>query len=477
MKALRVLLLDSCGLTAYRCTGRASEAEAVFPEASAAFAAYLDLHAGDVFALLVNLPEESFEPEAIPHVWLGREAMLARKRSRHAHGSPYCIALPQGRQPDGRRDDRFLFAALAGARTIAPWLQRLEHCQSALRGIYSLPQLAPRLGLGGGAAQVLASPTRGGLRQTVLIDGRLRFSRLTALPADADVAAACLMEATNLRRYLCGQRLIEREAPLPVRILADSARIEQFRGHCRDTEELRFELVELAAEASRRRLAHSFERCQADALFAHLLAYSPPKEQFGPAGSRQYWRALLCRRALDGVAMAAAAAASVAVAVVLPHSLQLREAAAQLRAANDAAARGTDGATGMSGGPADISSGELGDLAGAHAALVRLAPGPRPLLARLGRALDEVGAVELESLDWRIAGEFENDKGGYAVLEVKGSATDADPRTQGERLKQLEDRLGADGLRVAMVAAAPGRAAGADEPAARSFVMRLGQRL
>jgi len=287
MGARQVLLLNAGGLTAYCCRSGKVVVEAGFQAASGDFDAYLKHHCDDVHVLLVDMAEESFELEYLPHVrGRARDALIARKRERHSHGGPLCVALAQGRQPEGRRDDRFLFAALTQTRLIEPWLRSLEQAEAALGGIYSLPQLVAGIAApSAGQSFVLTTVGHGGLRQTFIADGHLRFSRLTPLPGDAieDAAAACADEAANMRRYLCAQRLAERDAPLPVAVLARVTQFDSFRRHCRDTGELHFHYLDLGAEAAHRGLATPLDDSCSDALFVHMLARKPPRAQFATA--------------------------------------------------------------------------------------------------------------------------------------------------------------------------------------------------
>ncbi len=406
----------------------------------AAFGSYLESRAGRVFAMLADTVDESFELEHIPHVrGRGGRALIARKRERHCHGSPLCIGLPQGRQPDGRRDDRVLFAALTRPQALEPWLQRLEQAQALLCGVYSMSQVVAELAPEDCA--LLVTFGHGGMRQTFIAGRQLRFSRLTPAAQDGEQAArACAAEAMNVRRYLCGQRMIDADAPLSLCALVHPARLDAFRRHCRDTDGLRFRTVDAAGEARRRRFRGALSDSGTDALFVHMLATKLPHHQFAPGSMLQRWRTRKARLAIDVFGGIAFAASLLFAAAQLPGVLATRDAAAELQARNDGDERVRRGAR-VERPDLPLPASELRDLAAAMAQLTSTLSGPRPLLAHLGRAMDEVAAIRLDSLEWRLADEVAPARGPSAVLEVRGFSSDTDARQQELGVAQLVGQL------------------------------------
>ncbi|MDD5249614.1 MAG: hypothetical protein PHY45_11545 [Rhodocyclaceae bacterium] len=425
MATRHVLLLDADGLTAYRCRDGAAACAGRFAAAdAAAFRAYLKQCPDDVYHLLADVADESFQLEHIPHVTgRSRRALIARKLDQHCQGTPLAVALPQGRLADGRRDERMLFAALTRPQDVEPWLPLLEQLEIALAGIYSMPQVLAALPPARAAAPLLLlTLARGGLRQTLLEDGRLRFSRLTPL-ADDDIdkaAAACAGEAAKIHRYLCGQKLVDRDAPLTALVLAHPAQLEAFRRHCRDGDELRFDYLDLAAEARRRGLTTPLPDSHGDAFFAHLLIADRPRRQFAPAAARRFYRLRQVRRALDRSGLAAFAAALLFAALQLPDAVRMRQHAAQLQAQNEVAERGYRDAQ-QALPPSALPAERLREVVGRYEQLLRAAPGPAPLFGRLGAALDDFPQIELQRLEWRLAQEVGQAAAPAASVDVHGA--------------------------------------------------------
>jgi hypothetical protein len=457
MKRSYVLLLDAHGLTAYRCQKGEATIDARFPAGNtSSFATYLGDHADHPFFIAADVPDESFELEYIPHaVGRGRRALIERKRARHCHGSPLCAAIPQGRQSEGRRDDRLLFASLTRPQAIEPWLQAMQQTGAALEGVYSIPQLVADLAADRPEEQILLTTlTHNGLRQTFVAAGHLRFSRLTALNESAldEAAAACAEEAAHMRRYLCAHRLAERDAPLLVLVLAHPGQIPSFRRQCSDSDELRFDYLDLAAAAARYGMSTPPSDSHADGLLVHMLVRRRPRQQFAAHSVRRYARLQEMRRAIEGVGLATLVAGSVFGAVQLPEILRMRESAAQLQAGNSI--QEVFRQEGRREEPSLARpAAELRDLEQSYAAMARTTLGPKPLLELVSRALDDLTAVELERIEWRLADEFDQTKGAFAILDLHGRlATGAALPERRTSVARLEQRLRDDpALRVAVL--------------------------
>src|SRR5204863_7319863 len=96
--------------------------------------------------IFTDLAEEDFRPDTIPHVGRGdREAVGSRRLGQMFRNTPYRHALLQGREAEGRRDDRVLYAAITNGEVLRPWLGVLERRQLPIAGIHSAAVLGSRL--------------------------------------------------------------------------------------------------------------------------------------------------------------------------------------------------------------------------------------------------------------------------------------------------------------------------------------------
>ena len=100
---------------------------AVSGAGASAFENYLGTMANVPTHLFTDLAEEDFRLDTIPHVGSrDRDAILNRKLSQIFRNTPYRHALLQGREADGRRDDRVFYTAITNPEVLRPWLEIID---------------------------------------------------------------------------------------------------------------------------------------------------------------------------------------------------------------------------------------------------------------------------------------------------------------------------------------------------------------
>jgi hypothetical protein len=300
-----ILLLDPAGLTLYQADGKSIQSGEHFPadeEGHERFGHFLSRHDKWLYVLLTDVAEEGFQLEDIPaSSGKDRTAIIKRKLGQHFYGTSLSLAHSEGRLKTGRRDERLLLMALTQPQALEPWLQRLDAAKVALQGIYSLPQLADQLlPKDVGIQQLLIVPTPAGLRQIFFDHRQLRLSRQTPLATGStqETALASTIEAGKMHQYLSGQRLVDRNKPLAVRVLAHSEQIGALRERCVDSATLHFEIADLQQESARLGLQKNAGGLHVNMLFCHLLAKKVPAEQFALPAQRRYFHLWQTRYAL-----------------------------------------------------------------------------------------------------------------------------------------------------------------------------------
>lgn len=104
------------------------------------FARYLQQTPDYPIYVLVDIMEEEFRTDTIPHVFgSDRKALIKRRQSRLFKETVYFHTQIQGREEQGRRDSKVLFMALSNQEIIRPWLEILEQHKVPLAGMSSLP--------------------------------------------------------------------------------------------------------------------------------------------------------------------------------------------------------------------------------------------------------------------------------------------------------------------------------------------------
>lgn len=465
MPARRLLFVDATRLSAHRWQLGAlhDEGEFTADEAGlAALAEYLGQHRGSIFYLIADVAEEGFQIEDIPYVQ-GRDriAIIKRKLGQYFYGTPLAVALSLGRNKDGRRDEKMLFTALTRPQQFEPWLEVLRLAHTQLVGVFSMPMvLAAMAAVPAGRPEpsLLISITRGGLRQTFFDHGQLRFSRLTPLATGGidEAAVTSTIEAAKIYQYLAGQRLIARGTPLATRILAHPSQQQAFRARCQDTAELRFEFVDLLAEAARHGLKTPPTDSHGERLFMHLLVRHTPRHQLAPSAERHFYRLWQLRFALLSAGVVSLMAGLMVAAKHTINYFEIADRANLMRTEAESSRRRYDAIL-QTLPKTPLSTDNLRALMNQYEHLEKRSPGPEPTYAVISRALERSPRVELSRLAWSLAGRPDNvptakapaatATGGQIVTELHGHlplGMAGDHRAQIAAIEAF-----ADGLRAA----------------------------
>ena len=260
------------------------------------FAQYLASNPPDPVSLLVDVVEEEFREETIPHVFgSDRKALLRNKKTRLFRDATYSHASVQGRETEGRRDDRVLFTALIRPDMLAPWLGQLARLKIPLTGIYSLPLLSElllkKLKMTDNHVLMVSMHSTGGLRQSFLQDQKLKLSRLAMTPdvGQARYPSYILGEVEKLRRYLGSLRLLPRDAPLEVHVITEGGTLEELARQASDSITTRHHFHSTEDVAKKIGLRDLNEPVNTELLFAHLLAKESLKNHYAPERETRYF--------------------------------------------------------------------------------------------------------------------------------------------------------------------------------------------
>lgn len=319
-----VLLVRSSGARLFRGSRRTLGPVADFTADDAGYTGlrqYLERAARSPIQLLVDVIEEDFQRETVPHVHgRTRRSVLATRSARLFPGMPYVSARREGRTAEGRRDDRILFSAILRPERLEPWLDALRGNEVA--GVHSLPivsaGLLPLLGSGAGRVLLVTENGEHHLRQTFFEDGRLALSRLAALPPGepADRAGHLVAELERLLHHL--GRAGHSTEGLSLRLLGSASLLGAVR-KSKIPRELAEGLVDAATverglgRRSRPRTAEPDDASKSgcDRLFARLALNRRLPNHYAPASVLATYRTKQTARALNatGIALFLAGAA------------------------------------------------------------------------------------------------------------------------------------------------------------------------
>ncbi len=267
------------------------------------FARYLKETPNNPAYFLVDIVEEGYRQDTIPHVYgADRQALINRKKSRLFRDTPYFYADLQGREEEGRRDDRALFMALTNPGILAPWLKLLNDNEVPLAGICSLPQLTRDiLDIIPEPADhmlVVSQQSISGLRQSFFYKKDLKISRLVGLPryGTEPYAPYIYDEIEKIRRYLDSLNLVPAENPLDIYILANSELLNDLEKLYISTAVLRYHPIDINLLANKAGLGRDLTTPFCDQLLMYYFLKRRPANYYASATETRYFKMHNMRR-------------------------------------------------------------------------------------------------------------------------------------------------------------------------------------
>ncbi|MFZ2525725.1 MAG: hypothetical protein WAW87_10505, partial [Candidatus Ferrigenium altingense] len=265
------------------------------------FAAFLQSVKHPVY-LLVDLIEEDFRQETVPHLTgRSRSALLQRKFEQFYRGTPFHQATLLQRQKTGRRDDDMLFSALTNPALITPWLAIMRAQQIPLAGIYSIPQISAPLVKDHPSNHLLliSWEKSAGLRQTYFSEHRLQISRLTPVHAGLTFQNAVVSELVRTYQYLKSLSLLPSGQTLDVRLLGHSHDLIELQLELPRSADMHYDFVDLADLARQHHIDYRFTDSDASQIFLHQLAARTPQTHYANATHTHYFTLWQLRHALN----------------------------------------------------------------------------------------------------------------------------------------------------------------------------------
>ena len=438
MATRRILYFTAEDHYLYRSVGSALELEAKFSGDDlgvTAFRDYLRGQRGALFSVLADLAGEDFHEEQIPFLrGADRESIIQRRLAQRYRDTRLAAALSLGEASGGeRRNERLLLASFTNTQQLAPWLDALEEAGARLSGVYSVPLLAPaaaaRLGARDGRL-LLVTANRAGLRQCYIDQGKLRFARLERTVEMVPQALAMFVrsETQRLAQYLVTLRALPRDgAPVQVLVIAPPGQRPVFEQALHSDNRLVFRTIDYADALQAMKLRRVPEGTLAEALFVHLAAHKPPREQFASREDRRrYFMWQLQRGIVAAGALAFAACAVVGGSRWLEVMHVGNQAAQQQREARAAAGQYERITAAFP--VTETSSENLKVTVVEFRRIAERSAAPERAFVHVSRVLEKFPQVELDSIKWSV--------GKPGELRDPGPGGTAKPPAQGEQTER-----------------------------------------
>lgn len=203
------------------------------------FKQYLETSENTPTKLLVDVIEEDFRTETLPHVYgKDRKAILSRQVDRYYRSSSqYVYAEVIGRQKTGRKDDEVLIGGITNPHLVQQWVEIMEECGIPLSGIWTLPLLSkhllPIINGKQGPVLLVSQQVNSNLRQTFFRDGKMLSSRQSVINQDAEdisnIGSFAGPEVARTTEFLRNQRLIGIDEVMQLHILGSNEQIESLQ--------------------------------------------------------------------------------------------------------------------------------------------------------------------------------------------------------------------------------------------------------
>lgn len=409
MTPKRLLYLDSHRLSAYCWQGGVLTLEGLFEPSTddqVSFAKYVAAHRASHFLLLANVAEEGYQAETIPFLQgRDRQALISRKLGQYFFGTPLALAIHQGYEKTKRKNERLLLMGLTNPTYIDPWLSILGDVEAPLAGLYSIAQLGPALlrKLDRLPARCLLLTVQDHtLRESYIDRGEIAFSRTAPIhdQSIAGLAAALASEAGKLYQYILGQRLISRSDSVPAFILTHPLAREAVSRACIDHAGLTFEIVDSHQAAARLGLHTPPGDSHSESLFLHLLAKSPPRQQFLGDKPRHAYHLDSIKSGLLALGYITLLASLLFAGREWAAGYRLREEAAVLAGGeSQLEQRYQDIAATFP--KLEISQATLRQVTDRYVALQRNQRLPDGLYRTISQALAQAPAIDLDSIEWK----------------------------------------------------------------------------
>jgi hypothetical protein len=318
MAGRQVFYLTNGNLVALVIQGSSVTERQVFPASrpgQEAFERHVRARRDFPARLIVDLAEEDLRFDTIPHLrGKDREAVIARRLGQLFRTTPFRYAQVQGREAEGRRDDRIIFAAVTNPEILTPWIEALERANVALDGVHSASVLSPAmltaLKLTAPNVLLVTFTPAGTLRQTFLRNGELRFSRLTPVDRaekDDTLGGLIAAETAHTWQYLDSTRAIPAGERLDVCVLIHPGERRAVEPALRAFEQLRYTVVGLDEAARKLGLQSAPASGSAEEVFAAVVGRGGVENHFAQPESQRYAVLRQARFAINGLAILALA--------------------------------------------------------------------------------------------------------------------------------------------------------------------------
>ncbi len=400
------------------------------------FDVYLGSVANTPTYLLTELIEEDFRSDTIPHVKpRDRAPLLERKLSQAYRATPYRHATLQGRETEGRHDDRVLYTAITNPELLKPWIDLLNAHKVPLMGIYSAPLLATRLLKYLRLEQehvLVVTVVAAGVRQNYFQKGMIKFSRLTPLgEAVLNYPSELIaQEVGKTWQYLDSMRYLPRAEPLQVYVICHPAEQVRYTSALQGSPQLQYRFLDITQVATMLGQTPLPENSDSAAIMLNLLAEKIPPNHYAPVEDTYYARIWNGKQQLFISAASVFTAGAMWTLFNLFSATALNSDTAQVQ--SQVRALTVQQQTIVNRFPKEmIDPNDMRDAMDLYSANLVDAPSPTLMMQRLGEVLTLFPTIDLKNMTW-VASDDTN-----ALLTIPGQTNPSQPYAALDNQKKI----------------------------------------
>jgi hypothetical protein len=245
--------------------------------------------------LFTDLAEEDFRLDTVPHVGQGdREAVLNRKLAQIFRNTPYRYAMLQGRETEGRRDDRVIYTAVTNPEVLRPWVDAIERLKVPLAGIHSAAVfsgiLLEELDLAFAHTLLVTLSPGGAMRQTYFREREIKFSRLTPIDLEEGQTLGSMIaeETTRTWQYLDSLRHFAEDDRLEVCVMLHRTDREAVQPALRDFAQIQYRVLDIEQVSAKLGLKTPPLGSTAEEVFVHLYLIRKGENHFASSEMRRH---------------------------------------------------------------------------------------------------------------------------------------------------------------------------------------------
>lgn len=257
--------------------------------------------------VLVELLEEDFQRDKIPHVFgSDRQALIQRQITRHYRDNKHTHAHIIGRDSAGRRDDEVLLTSISNPEPVDIWMEIFDKHNVPITGIWSLPllseELIKKISQKHENILLVSRQMRSTLRESCFRGDRLLLSRQVKLDQGVrvkNIPAAYVSDGVEqIHKYLSNQRIIPFGSKLDVYCLIPENVLTDARESYQDSNILGYHFITIESLFKQFGITSDHGH-QADVLFAFLCSRkASSSDHYHPGGEKNAYYTHLFEKAI-----------------------------------------------------------------------------------------------------------------------------------------------------------------------------------